>query len=569
MKNLLPTVFGTAAIVIVQSQVTVTLAQNIETIKAIAETITVKIESAGYPGSGVIIGKKGRTYYVLTARHVLKDANPGEEAFVSTHDGESYPIDTNQFVPLPNNLDLLLLQFKSDRDYPVATISEYNYRLYQNNDYEHQLFTDATAQQYVFVAGWPLDSTERVFNPGILFDNSGTAISNQPDVSDETNFTGYELVYTNLTHPGMSGGPVLDTQGRLIAIHGRGDGRQIGAEDEIEREYLEEVGSPIRIKVGLSLGIPIQSFLAWATTQEVSKHLTREDTAPAPFSQTAIDRWQPPIEVEDQENPYHWLEKGNLLWRIGKVAEARGAFIKANQIYLAQNQKELYLAWFAKGFADGFAQNFDLALEACDKAIQLQVSPSRYKYEAYRCKAGALKELQQFEPALASLEQAIAYNSNNPADWLTQGELKYALGQYQGAVESFDKAIELRQQQHLSPSALMYSNRSFVRLELKQYKLALQDVETAIQLDPNYVPAWSNKGLILETMEENEASLEAYDKAIELDVNDYNVWTNRAFVLYKLQRYEEARASLETALKIKPDYQPAIDSLEQLMLEQP
>jgi tetratricopeptide (TPR) repeat protein len=565
MNNLLPTILGTAAIIIVQSPIT--LAQNIETIKAIAEPITVKIESAGYPGSGVIIGKKDQTYYVLTARHVLKEVKPGEEAFITTHDNQSHQIDTEKLVTLPHNLDLLLLQFQSDRDYPVATISKHNYRLYKNSDYEHQLFTDATFQQYVFVSGWPLESTARVFNPGILFDNSGTAISNQPDVSDETNFTGYELIYTNLTHPGMSGGPVLDTQGRLIAIHGRGDGRQIGEEDEIEREYLEEVGSPIRIKVGLSLGIPIQFFLAWAATQEVFKYLTIEDTAPPPFSQAAIDSWQPPFEVKNQKNPYHWLEKGNLLWRIGRVAEARGAFIKANELYLAQNQKELYLAWFAKGFADGFDQKFDLALKACDKAIQLQVTPSRYKYEAYRCKAGALKELQQFEPALASLELAIEYNSNNPADWLTQGELKYALGQYQGAVESFDKAIELRQQQNSSSSALMYSNRGFVRLELKQYKLALQDIETAIQIDPNYVPAWNNKGLILETMEENEASLEAYDQAIELDANDYNVWTNRAFVLYKLQRYEEAQASLETALKIKPDYQPALNSLEQLMLE--
>jgi tetratricopeptide (TPR) repeat protein len=569
MNNFLPTILGTAAIVIVQSQVT--LAQSIDEVEAIAERITVKIESAGSPGSGVIIGKKGKTYYVLTARHVLDKTISGEEAYVNTYDGNSYLIDTNKLEKLPNSIDLLLLQFESDRDYPIATISEFNYRLHQNNDYEHSSFTDASSEQSVFVSGWPLkeeeEEDERVFSPGILFDNSGTAISYQPDTANEDSFGGYELIYTNLTHPGMSGGPVLDTQGRLIAIHGRADGRKIGEEDEIEQDFLNEVGSPLTIKIGLSLGIPIQSFLSWAANHEVFDSLTIEETAPPPLNQRAVNDWRPVIKVEDTQDPYHWLEKGNQLWRIGRVAEARDAFIKANELYFAKNKQEMYLAWFAKGFADGFDQKFDLALEACEKAIQLQVTPSRYKYEAYRCKAGALKELQQYEPALASLNTAIALNDQNPADWLTQGELKYALGEYQGAVESLNKAIELRKLQNLSPSTLMYNNRGFVRLELKQYELALQDVETALKIDPNYVPAWNNKGLILETMEQNEASLQAYDRATELDSNDYTIWTNRGFVLYKLKRYQEAKKSLETALKINPEYQPAINSLEQLMLE--
>ena len=34
-----------------------------------------------------------------------------------------------------------------------------------------------------------------------------------------------------------------------------------------------------------------------------------------------------------------------------------------------------------------------------------------------------------------------------------------------------------------------------------------------------------------------------------------------------LKRYEEAKNSLETALEINPDYEPAIKSLEELMLE--
>lgn len=560
MKDFLPTVLGTAAIVIVQSQVT--LAQTIDEVKAIAEKVTVKIETPGYPGSGVIVGKNGNTYYVLTARHVIKGVNPGEEVYINTHDGEFYQLDTTKIENLPNNIDLSLLQFKSDRVYPLATISEYNYRLYQKRDYENRLFSDASNKQYVFVSGFPLGLEQKVFSSGILFDNSATAIAYQPDPSNPELLGGYELIYTNLTHPGMSGGAVFDTKGRLVGIHGRADGLKIGEEDEIIQDYLDEVGSPVRIKIGLSQGIPIQFFVSWASNRTVFGSLNIDNTAPPSLNQRVVDNWQPPIQIEDQNNPYHWLEKGNQLWRIGRVAEARGAFTKAIEL-----REDLYLAWFAKGFASGFDQKFGIALEACNKAIQLQVNPSNYKYEAYRCKAGALQELQRFEPALDSLNEAIKFNNNNSADFLAQGELRYALGQYRGALESLNEAIEIRKIQNLPPLALLYNNRGLVQLELGKHELALEDVETAIEIDSNYVPAWRNKGLILETIEQNEESLTAYDKAIQLDSEDHHVWTNRGFVLYKLERYEEAKESLETALKIKPDYQPAMNSLQELILE--
>jgi tetratricopeptide (TPR) repeat protein len=559
VNNYFSAIFGAAAIVIVQSQTT--LAQDIRTVETIAEQTTVKIEPPlGDPGSGVIIGKNGNIYYVLTARHVLDAAKPGEEAYVNTYDGESHPVDTTKIAKLPNNIDLLLLQFQSDRNYPITTISKFNYRLYQNNDYENNLFSEDSAKQYVFVSGFPLEVEERIFARGFLFDNSGTAISYQPDSLSEDAFGGYELVYTNLTHPGMSGGSILDTQGRLIGIHGRADGRKIGEEDEIIREYLDEVGSPVRIKIGLSLGIPIQTFLAWASNQTIYQYLNVESSAPPIIERNVVDNWQPPIAVKNPQNPYHWLEKGNQLWRIGRVAESRGAYNKAIEL-----REDLYLAWFAKGFALGFDEKYDLALEACEKAIELQVAPSRYKYDAYRCKAGALQALQQFEPALDSLNEALNISPDNPADWMAQGELRYALGQYQPALESFNKAAELRKIQNLLPSALLYNNLALVQLELGNHQLALTDIETAIKIDSDYTTAWSTKGLILETVGRDEESLSAYDQATKIDPEDYTVWTNRAFVLNKLGRDEEAKQSLGTALKIKPDYEPAKNSLEVLM----
>ena len=559
MKYFLPTIFSAATIALVQPYVAVAQTAIQPDIQAIAQKFTVKVNPDGQWGSGAIVAKNGNVYYVLTARHVINDIRSGEELWLITHDNKDHKVNVDAIKLLPNNIDLALIQFTSNKAYPVATISDYDYRLYERRDYAAKASSNVSAEkQYLYVSGFPLGEKERVFNPGFLFDNSASAIS-APDIANPNDdFGGYELIYTNLTHPGMSGGAVVDTAGRLVGIHGRGDGRVIGQEDEIIRKYLDEAGGDsVKIKVGLSLGIPVQSFLSWASGQPVNDYLSIENSLPPNLSQPRIQSWQPPFSVKDKTNPYHWIEKGNQLWRIGRVAEARGSFENAIDL-----EEDLYLAWFAKGFTLGFDRKFDRALTACDRALELNVFPTQIKYESFRCKAGALQQLQRPEEALNALDQALAINGNNSADWMLHGELSFATGEYEAALSSLNRAVELRQAQNVSASALLHNNRALVALELAEYELALEDVENAIAIDANFAPAWRNKGLILETIDRNEESLAAYDRALALDPEDYNTWTNKGFSLYKMQRYEEAKQSFQKALEINPDYQPAINNLE-------
>ncbi|WP_017295723.1 tetratricopeptide repeat-containing S1 family peptidase [Geminocystis herdmanii] len=548
--------FATCSIVLIQPQLV--QAQNVAEIDKIAQQVTVKIETSGEPGSGVIIANYQDKYYVLTARHVVNKVKQGEFFKLRTYDKKEHELDITKVQYLPNNLDLALVEFRSKNSYPVVKISTFNYAMYQTRDYTNKLFTENSDKHYVFVSGWPIlkDEEKRIFATGYLFDNSGSAISSPPDPSQDDFLGGYELIYTNLTHPGMSGGPVLDTKGRLIGIHGRADGREIGDEDEIIKNYLNEVGVPVRIKIGLSWGIPINTFMNWASTQSINSLLTVEQQAPPVMSETTVSDWSPHTPL-DKKNPYYWLERGNQLWRIGKVSEARGAFQQAINL-----KEDLYLAWFAKGFASGFDRKFDIALESCEKAITLQVNPSIYKYEAYRCKAGALLELKDFQGALDSLNEALKLNTHNPADWMTQGELYYALGNLKEATSSIDKAVKLRDEQGLPPSALIYNNRAFIWIERQEYELANKDIEQALKIDPKYVPAWVNKGMLLEATDRDEEALNAYNQALTMAEDDYNIWTNKAFVEFKMELYINAKKSLETALTLKPDYQPAINSLK-------
>ncbi|MCT7972896.1 trypsin-like peptidase domain-containing protein [Laspinema olomoucense] len=190
------------------------------------QEVTVVINGQN-PGSGVLIGKQGNTYTVLTANHVV--ASPDEYQIV-TADGKQYPLNYTTVRRLPN-LDLALVEFTSDQQYAIAQMGDSHI---------------AQPGTSVYIAGWPhpgIAITERIFQmtPGQI---SGRSPS-------ETE-SGYELIYTNITRSGMSGGPVLDTLGRLIGIHGRAEGQAI---------YNPDTGDTVDIKSGFNLGIPLDTFI--------------------------------------------------------------------------------------------------------------------------------------------------------------------------------------------------------------------------------------------------------------------------------------------------------------------
>lgn len=223
---------------------------------AIAKKTVVRIESSdGSFGSGVIIGRTEsgtkNVYTVLTAGHVVKCGDCQYQIVTpvpidNTSEKKRVKIDLdmrNNFQKMPD-IDLATISFESNSTFAIGTIG--------NSEY-------ADEGSPVYVAGFP--------KPGqaikrIALQFTGGMISSRIEEGDrdpKVRNNGYDIAYTNITRAGMSGGPVFDAAGRIIAIHGQGDRNSQNAEAGTKDTEIAAVIDDE--KTGFNLGIPMQTFL--------------------------------------------------------------------------------------------------------------------------------------------------------------------------------------------------------------------------------------------------------------------------------------------------------------------
>jgi WD40 repeat protein len=181
--------FGTAIVVMQPVATALTPSE----VSSIAQQITVRIDGAN-TGSGVIIERQGNIYTIVTNWHVVQlEGN----YTVQTSDGKKYTFNHSQ-VRQFRGVDLAMFQFTSNANYRVAE---------KGNSDQITLGTN------ISVAGYPQGTPDIDFRRGAI----SRLVTNPKD--------GYAFVYDIGGFPGMSGGPILDEQGKLVGIHGRANTR--------------------------------------------------------------------------------------------------------------------------------------------------------------------------------------------------------------------------------------------------------------------------------------------------------------------------------------------------------
>ncbi len=502
-------------------------------IDSIAEQITVKINSENNGnGSGVIVAQEDNTYYVVTAGHVVTNE---DNYTIIVPDGESYPI-KNSTIKTFEGVDLAVLQFTSQESYSIATLADYIDR----PEYRERRFN-----RRIFISGFPDTQKERTLNAGSFAEIGNWTAEMTKDSYSLTN--GNELLYTNLSLPGMSGGAVLDSQGKLIGIN-------TGAENE----YVETTtGQYEEVALGYSLGVPIKNFLFLVKTANIipSKALQHDNSIPLDLTFLEINsikeqlfKFKVPGKNATETD---WLNYGNQLWRAMEDEEAVAAFDRA----IAINPQE-YRAYYGKGLTFALSLNRQQKIDALRQATKL--APNFYA--AWQQLAATLSFDGESHNRTKLLESLPAYNRAIQLEpklftnYFRRGSVLKNLQRYDEAIADYNESLKLQ------PTPEAYKYKGDVYLELEQYQAAIDQYNRAKKLSTN---EWFNTdidnqiGRAYNQLGDYQSAIAILSETIEKKpqgVTESNLYGNRGIAYAKLKNYQAALADYNSALESYESY---------------
>lgn len=136
-------------------------------------------------------------------------------------------------------------------------------------------------------------------------------------------------------------------------------------------------------------------------------------------------------------------------------------------------------------------------------------------------------------------------NQMTSGDYIRSGNRYYDKKDYQNALESYNRAVELDEN-----NAVAYYNRGCVFSRQKEYNKAIADYSKAIELDKNYVNAYYGRGIVYGEQGKYDKAIEDYSRTIELDKNYAYAYNNRGIVFYEQREYEKAIEDYSKAIEL-------------------
>jgi tetratricopeptide (TPR) repeat protein len=441
-----------------------------------AQAITVQITEPNNVGSGVILQRQGEIYTVLTAAHVVQNK---ANYTITTPDDRKYQIISSSIRSAPGSIDLAVIKFKSTTNYPTAKLGNCN---------------ALERGMELYVGGFP--GTSKAITESIFVFREGKVSANSNKVLEN----GYSLVYSNDTLPGMSGGAVLNSEGELVAIHGRGDRDQNN------------------LKNGFNLGIPVNRFATVATNMgvELGQKVAPIPTNTAPKADDYFALAVQKYEKQDYQ---------------GSLADLNRAISLDPNLALAYNNRGL--------LKEDKLNDPQGSLADYNRAISL--APN---FAGAYSNRGLLKKNKLNDPqgSLADYNRAITLAPDFAVAYLGRGWLKQEkLNDRSSGVADVQKAARLFQQQgntvlyqkvidalkkiegqNSQPMVTKPSNaEDYYRLgannaEAGNYRQAIVDFSRLILLDPNDAFTYYNRGLVKAKSQDLKGAISDMQQAAKL-----------------------------------------------------
>ena len=368
------------------------LAENM-TVEVVARSVVSGGDPFGSSGSGVIIGKEGSTYYVLSAKHIFLYPNDYRVVVRSKKPGEDAEILKLEIIYRYPDADLAVFKFASVKQYKVAEIGEAS-QLRKNSQ--------------VYVGGWPgVENREGFqFTPAkVTNPRAGDFLTYEPTVSGEG------------VYPGMSGGAVLNEAGQLMGIHVGvtkkvdGDGKGV-----LVSTFLRDMPQQVSRVVVRSTPVALPSPTPSPKNRIVGN---TDNVTPVPSPSTArkngIGNWE------------NYFLLSFLLGGIAITITYSGKILRGTRNRLPLKPRPLVYPRKNKTVTN------------TDNVTASQIQDA----ESYYGRGNKHREREEFEQAFADYNQAIRLNPKLVKAYHVRGIVYYDQGKYDLAIADYNQAIQL------------------------------------------------------------------------------------------------------------------------------
>ena len=164
-------------------------------------------------------------------------------------------------------------------------------------------------------------------------------------------------------------------------------------------------------------------------------------------------------------------------------------------------------------------------------------------------------DARAYTPAISRLRRVIELDPNMMRAYNNLGLCYDSLGQFDEAIQSFTRAIELnRRQEH--PSAWPPLNLAVSLISLNRLDEAIARLQEALSYNPKFPQAHYQLGLVLEKERKFEEAIAPLQRAIELDPSYPEPHYTLGRIYQRLGKREEAQEQIEKFKKLRQEPSP-------------
>jgi tetratricopeptide (TPR) repeat protein len=258
--------------------------------------------------------------------------------------------------------------------------------------------------------------------------------------------------------------------------------------------------------------------------------------------------------VLDSINPEYYVILAEYFLNLGMSGNARDALLKSisfNPGHVDTRIKLAQIYFYVQMYREAFIE------------LQFLEDNRLANAESFFLKGLIFYETENIPEAVKAMRKALEYDRNywQAHNYLGLIHLRQndplAVDYYETAIRLFPENLEIR------------LNAGLAYQEFNQPEKAIQMYDYIIETDSSIYHAFFNKGYVyLELLEDYPHAIAAFTKAIKLDPESYPAYYNRGFSYELMGNLAAAEADYRKALEIMPNYDLAVDGLNDVIDKQ-